>query len=96
MMKLLNKLEVTMDIRFAQNQDIPDILNLLEQVNFIHHQARPDIIKKATKYTEEEVTEIIEDHQRPLLVAVEDNHVLGYMFGIFQETTENDFLQNRP
>jgi len=92
MMKLLNKLEVTMDIRFAQNQDIPDILNLLEQVNFIHHQARPDIIKKATKYTEEEVTEIIEDHQRPLLVAVEDNHVLGYMFGIFQETTENDFL----
>ena len=30
-----------MDIRFAQNQDIPDILNLLEQVNFIHHQARP-------------------------------------------------------
>ncbi|MEY8370946.1 GNAT family N-acetyltransferase [Aerococcaceae bacterium 50-4] len=81
-----------MDIRFAQNQDIEDILKLLAQVNLIHHQARPDILKKATKYTYEEVAALIDDQNRPILVAVEDNHVLGYMFGVFQETVENNIL----
>ena len=51
MIKLQNTLEVDMDIRIAQNQDITDILNLLEQVNLIHHQARPDILKEGTKYS---------------------------------------------
>lgn len=91
-MDLLNLLEVHMDIRFAQGKDIPDILKLLEQVNLIHHQARPDILKEAPKYTSDEIANIIEDPQRPLLVAVEGNHVLGYMFGIFQETSESAFL----
>ncbi|MGY0836342.1 N-acetyltransferase family protein [Aerococcus urinaeequi] len=81
-----------MDIRFAQKQDITDILKLPAQVNLIHHQARPDILKKGTKYTYEEVATIIDNPQRPILVAVEDNHVLGYMFGIFQETTEDNIL----
>lgn len=91
-MDLSNLLEVHMDIRFAQDIDIPDILKLLEQVNWIHHQARPDILKEAPKYTSDEIANIIEDPQRPILVAVEDNHVLGYMFGIFQETAESAFL----
>lgn len=91
-MNLLNLLEVHMDIRFAQDIDIPDILKLLEQVNLIHHQARPDILKEAPKYTSDEIANIIEDPQRPLLVAVEGKHVLGYMFGIYQESAENAFL----
>jgi len=92
MIKLQNTLEVYMVIRFAQNQDITDILNLLEQVNLIHHQARPDILKEGTKYTYDEVATIIENPQRPILVAVENNHVLGYMFGVFQETEEDNIL----
>lgn len=91
-MDLLNLLEVHMDIRFAQGKDIPDILKLLEQVNLIHHQARPDILKEAPKYTLDEIANIIEDPQRPILVAVEGNHILGYMFGIYQETAESAFL----
>lgn len=91
-MEIQYTLEVAMDIRFAQKQDITDILKLLAQVNLIHHQARPDILKKGTKYTYEEVATIIDNPQRPILVAVEDNHVLGYMFGIFQETTEDNIL----
>ena len=46
MMEIQYTLEVAMDIRFAQKQDITDILKLLAQVNLIHHQARPDILKK--------------------------------------------------
>lgn len=81
-----------MNIRHAQQTDITDILKLLEQVNLIHHQARPDILKQAPKYTADEITALIDDQQRPILVAVEDNHVLGYMVGIFQETAESKFL----
>ena len=91
-MDLLNLLEAHMDIRFAQDIDIPDILKLLEQVNLIHHHARPDILKKAPKYTSDEIANIIEDPQRPILVAVEGNHILGYMFGIYQVTAESEFL----
>ena len=90
MIKLQNTLEAYMDIRFAQNQDITDILKLLEQVNLIHHQARPDILKEGTKYTRDEVATIIENPQRPILVAVENNHVLGYMFGVLKETEEDN------
>lgn len=81
-----------MKIRFAQKQDIPDILKLLAQVNAVHQEARPDILKPGTKYTSEEVATIIDDPQRPILVSVEDNRVLGYMFGIFQEAAESNIL----
>ena len=38
-------------IRPAENRDIPDVLNLLVQVNMVHHNGRPDLFKgPATKY----------------------------------------------
>ena len=32
-------------IRKAVKKDIPDILNLLEQVDMVHHRGRPDLFK---------------------------------------------------
>lgn len=81
-----------MDIRYAQSQDIDDILHLLGQVNLIHHLGRPDIFKKATKYTRDQLEKLIKDERRPILVAVENNHVLGYMFGIFEITHGDNIL----
>src|SRR5699024_10395073 len=42
--------------------------------------------------THDEVATIIENPQRPILVAVENNHVLGYMFGVLKETEEDNIL----
>lgn len=69
-----------MQIRRAQVKDIPAIMKLLSQVLEIHASIRPDIfIPGTTKYTVEELTTIINDDQKAVFVAVdEDDQVLGY------------------
>ncbi|KIY24031.1 GNAT family acetyltransferase, partial [Lactobacillus delbrueckii subsp. bulgaricus] len=53
----------------------------------IHASIRPDIfIPSITKYTVEELTTIINDDQKAVFVAVdEDDQVLGYAFTQLQE-----------
>ena len=47
-------------VRRAESRDIPAILNLLVQVNMVHHNGRPDLFKgPATKYNAEELKKII-------------------------------------
>lgn len=76
-----------MQIRRAQVKDIPAIMKLLNQVLEIHASIRPDIfIPGTTKYTVEELTTIINDDQKAVFVAVdEDDQVLGYAFTQLQE-----------
>lgn len=46
----------------AAPKDIEKIHDLLSQVLNVHHAARPDLFKNgARKYTDEELTEILED-----------------------------------
>ena len=50
-----------MNIRRAQEKDIPRLIELLEQVLQIHADIRPDIfIPGTTKYTNEELALIIQ------------------------------------
>lgn len=71
-----------MNIRRAEEKDIPRILDLLSQVLEVHAAIRPDyFIPGTTKYPKEELVEIIHDDQRPIFVAVDENDsVLGYAF----------------
>ena len=78
-----------MKIRKAEERDIAGILKLLTQVNMIHHEGRPDLFNgPLQKYTGEELREILRDENRPVYVAAGDeaDEVLGYVFGIFEET----------
>ena len=51
-----------MTIRRANENDIPRLLELLEQVLQIHADIRPDIfIPGTTKYTNEELSQMIKD-----------------------------------
>ena len=71
-------------IRFAQVKDIPQIGNLLFQVNMVHHIGRPDLFKTGRKYTDEELLSILVDENRPILVWVDEHDMTwGYMFGIY-------------
>lgn len=70
-----------MIIRKAQNKDIDQILDLLSQVLEIHADIRPDIfISGVTKYTKEELMEMIDDDIHHIYVASEGDKVLGYVF----------------
>ena len=79
-----------MEIRFAESRDIPGMIELLKQVGEVHHVIRPDLFRAgAQKYNEADLAALLKDPTRPILVAVEEDQVLGYAFCILQ-VTEND------
>lgn len=81
----LNTIEsviLKMNIRRAQEKDIPRLIELLEQVLQIHADIRPDIfIPGTTKYTNEELADMIKDDTKPIYVAAGDDDIcMGYAF----------------
>ncbi len=79
-----------MEIRFADQRDIPGIIDLLQQVGEVHHQIRPDLFRTgAQKYDEAALLRLFADPQRPILAAIIDGKLAGYAFCILQ-VTEND------
>ena len=83
-----------MNIRFAEEKDIPRIHELLVQVHAVHYKGRPDLFKPHTrKYTDDELSQILKDKQRPVLVATDaGNKVLGYAFCIFRQHLNDPIL----
>lgn len=81
-------------VRNAENADVFAIMKLLEQVLSVHHNGRPDIFKSgATKYTEAELIEIINDENSPLFVAENENGVvLGHAFTIIKQEISHNIL----
>ena len=76
-----------MTIRFANTDDIPRLLNLLRQVERVHHDIRPDLFRDGgEKYEPETLKELLKDVNRPVLAAVEDGVVVGYAFCVLEET----------
>ena len=73
---------------------MPGINKLLNQVLMVHHNGRPDLFKSnVKKYTDEELTILIEDESKPIFVAVDETEeVLGYAFGVFQQHINNNIL----
>ena len=81
-------------IRRAEERDIPGILELLLQVDMVHHKGRPDLFKgPATKYNEEELRERIKHDETPIFVyAEEDGSVLGHAFCVHKQERVNSVL----
>ena len=82
-------------IRQASVADIPRIIDLLHQVDMVHHRLRPDIFKPdTTKYDEQELAVLLEDKTKPIFV-YDDGEVLGYTFCQITEVKEDRLLQDR-
>ena len=83
-----------MNVRRATEKDIPRILELLVQVDMVHHNGRPDLFKgPATKYNEEELKVLLADEEKPVFVCVdEEDRVLGHAFCIHQQVVGNSVL----
>lgn len=85
-----------MEIRFAEVRDIPGLIELLRQVGQVHHGLRPDLFRAgAQKYDEAALCRLLEDPNRPILVAVRQGHVDGYAFCIVQTVQGDPALQDR-
>ena len=80
-------------IRRAVPTDADQILLLLEQIEDIHRQGRPDLFREhGTKYTASELCEIMAEADRPTFVALIGDKIVGYIFGIITETKGSTML----
>ncbi len=85
----------TNTIRQASVADIPRIIDLLHQVDMVHHRLRPDIFKPdTTKYSEQELETLLGEESKPIFV-YDDGEVLGYTFCQITEVKEDRLLQDR-
>lgn len=79
-------------IRKANKSDIKRIIELLHQVNMVHHVLRPDLFKPhTTKYHEQELEDLLNDESRPNFV-FDDGEVRGYAFCQISEVKDNKLL----
>ena len=82
-----------MEIRLANNADIPGMIELLKQVGEVHHKIRPDLFRAgAQKYSVSDLEELLKDETRPIFVGVEDGTLLGYCFCMIEEIKDNPVL----
>lgn len=81
-------------VRRAATNDIPKIMELLVQVDMVHHNGRPDIFKgPATKYNEEQLRDIIADDTTPVFVCTDDNDIpMGHAFCIHKQIIGDNVL----
>ena len=85
-----------MTIRFACENDIPQMLDLLLQVGEVHHQIRPDLFRAgAQKYDEAALKRLLKTSDRPILAAEVDGKMVGYAFCILQVTKDDPVLCDR-
>lgn len=81
-------------IRKAEKKDIPSIIELLHQVDMVHHVIRPDLFKpNTTKYNEQELLNLLDNDTRPVFV-YDDGHVQGHAFCLITEVKDDKLLQD--
>ena len=80
--KEIRRRTAMIQIRRAIDKDIPRLHELLGQVLQIHAEIRPDIfISGTTKYTDEELREMIRNDAKPIYVATDEQGMCeGYAF----------------
>jgi ribosomal protein S18 acetylase RimI-like enzyme len=79
-----------LEIRLAEKKDIRGILNLLGQVNLVHHELRPDLFKVGTKYDAAQLEEMIGIPEDPIFICPGgDGEVMGYPFCRSEEVEES-------
>lgn len=84
-----------MTIRKAIISDIPRLIDLLQQVNRVHHLLRPELFKPdTTKYSEPELQTLLTDASKPIFI-YEDGEVLGYAFCQVSQIQDDRLLQDR-
>ena len=70
------------------------MIELLHQVDMVHHEIRPDLFKpNTTKYNEQELEALLDNDSKPIFV-FEDGKVLGHAFCLITEVRDDKLLQD--
>ncbi len=86
-------MSIDSQVRFAEEKDIPAIMELLRQVNRVHYEGRPDLFRPSTKYTEEELQAILQDPETPVFVCEDrEGRILGHGFCMLQRPENTRLL----
>ena len=81
-------------IRTANKNDIQRIIELLHQVNMVHHVLRPDLFKPyTTKYNAHELENLLGNQNKPIFV-YDDGDIRGYAFCQISEVKDNQLLED--
>lgn len=81
-------------VRKANKNDIGRIIELLHQVNMVHHEIRPDLFKSyTTKYNEQELEALLDNDSNPIFV-YDDGEVLGHAFCQITDVKSHKLLQD--
>lgn len=85
---------MSLTVRRASEKDISKILDLLVQVEMVHHLGRPDIFKgPATKYNGEELKSVLQNEETPVFVCVDEEDIpIGHAFCIHKQVTGDSVL----
>lgn len=83
-----------MQVRRAEEKDIERVLELLVQVDMVHHEGRPDLFKgPATKYNAKELAVIFENDKTPVFVCVnERGEIMGHAFCMHKQVVGDSVL----
>ena len=81
-------------IRKAEKKDIPRLLELLLQVDDVHHRGRPDLFNGGvTKYNAEQLEEILErDDVNVFVCEDKDGRVTGHAFCVDKTVRDSEVL----
>ena len=81
-------------VRRANRNDIGRIIELLHQVDMVHHVIRPDLFKpNTTKYNEQQLEALLDDESKPVFV-FDNGEVLGHAFCMITEARNDKLLQD--
>lgn len=82
-------------IRKARKDDIGRIIDLLHQVNMVHHEIRPDLFRPhTTKYDRQELENLLNVEEKPVFVFDSGDGVSGYAFCQITEIKDDILLQD--
>ena len=81
-------------VRRANKNDIGRIIELLHQVDMVHHVIRPDLFKpNTTKYDEQQLEALLGDDSKPVFV-FDNGEVLGHAFCLITEVRNDKLLED--
>lgn len=74
-----------MTIRKANQSDIPVLINLLQDILQVHHQARPDIFRSSgQKFSEEDLKALLDNPAKPVFVYEVDKWLVIFFVSYLQ------------
>jgi len=84
-----------MQFREAKKEDLSQVVEIMEQIQRLHEECRPEVFKSKTRnQIEKEAIELIENEKEYVIVAVKDDRVYGILMCNLKEVKNHRNLKD--